>query len=35
MSKGRQPPDAVWYLTVITLYEFIRGSSEPKRTKKL
>jgi len=35
VKRGRQLPDAVWYLTEITLYEFIRGSSEPKRAKEL
>lgn len=35
VKRRRQLPDAVWYLTEITLYEFIRGSSEPKRAKEL
>jgi len=34
--RGRRGlPEAVWYLSEITLYEFIRGSSDPGRAKEL
>jgi predicted nucleic acid-binding protein len=35
VKRRKELPDAIWYLPEVTLYEFIRGSREPKKAKEL